>query len=119
VTEETINLPVRLPNGAMIHIEATRFAAQGEVDVVDVRELVEKDVLDPLTQALEGIAEWVDASLKKIGPKKASVEFGMEVGFAAGQLTALLAKGSTKANLKIKLEWENSQTEVGKSGQSA
>ena len=110
MNEETINLPVKLPNGAMIHIEATRFATQNEVDVVDVRELVEKGVLEPLTQALEGIAEWIDTTLNKVRPKKASVEFGMEIGFAAGQLTALLAKGSTKANLKIRLEWENSST---------
>ena len=118
MNEETINLPVKLPNGARIHIEATRFAVQGEVDVADIRELVQEGVLDPLTLALEGIAEWVDASLKKIRPKKASVEFGMEVGVAAGQLTALLAKGSAKANLKITLEWENSSTGVGKPGQS-
>ena len=89
MSEQTINLPVKLPNGAMIHVEATRVAADGEGDVADVGALVETAVLNTLTHALEGIAEWVDASLKKISPKKASVEFGMEVGFAAGQLSRL------------------------------
>lgn len=110
---ETINVPVKLPNGATIHIEARRLGPQGETDVADIRELVATEMLGPLTSALEGIATWVEDSLRKVHPKKAAVEFGMEVGLESGQLTALLAKGNAKANLKITLEWENASKDTG------
>ncbi len=43
---------------------------------------------------------------QRVGPSKGSVEFGVEVGVEAGQLTALIVKGSGTANLKIALHWE-------------
>jgi hypothetical protein len=48
----------------------------------------------------------VAAPLKKARPKKATVKFGMEMAIEAGQLTAVIVKGSGKANLEITLEWE-------------
>lgn len=45
--------------------------------------------------------------LQKVKPKKASVKFGMEMALESGQLTALVVKGSGKANLEITLEWEH------------
>jgi hypothetical protein len=44
--------------------------------------------------------------LQKVKPKKATVKFGMEMAIEAGQLTAVIVKGSGKANLEITLEWE-------------
>jgi hypothetical protein len=44
-------------------------------------------------------------ALKKVKPKKASVEFGLEVAVESGKLTTLLVKGTGTANLKIALEW--------------
>ncbi len=41
-------------------------------------------------------------------PKKATVKFGMELAIESGQLTAVIVKGSGKANLEITLEWERS-----------
>ena len=38
-------------------------------------------------------------------PKKATVEFGVEVTVKSGKLTALIVEGEGKGNLKITLEW--------------
>ncbi len=46
------------------------------------------------------------SALARVKPTKASVELGLEIGVEAGQLTALLVKGTGKANLKITLQWD-------------
>jgi hypothetical protein len=58
-----------------------------------------------LIAAVEGVARLLVKSLERIQPSKASVEFGVEIGLETGHLTALICKGSGKANLKIALEW--------------
>lgn len=55
--------------------------------------------------SLEALTRKLHDTIKKIEPTKASIEFGIEVGVEAGKLTALLVKGSGKANLKVILEW--------------
>jgi Trypsin-co-occurring domain 1 len=64
-----------------------------------------------VTDAVEGIAESFVTTLRKVKPRKASVEFGLEVALEAGHLTALLVKGSGASNLKITLEWGESSSE--------
>ena len=44
-------------------------------------------------------------TLKKIGPQKATLEFGFEIGIQNGQLTGFFVKGGGKANMKVTLEW--------------
>lgn len=61
---------------------------------------------DELTESLETLTRSLYDTIKKIQPTKASIEFGVEIGVQSGKLTALLVKGSGKANLKIKLEWD-------------
>jgi len=46
------------------------------------------------------------AAIKRVAPKKASVEFGVEASIESGKLVALLCNGEATANLKITLEWE-------------
>lgn len=57
------------------------------------------------TDSIEAVVSAVAASLDKVKPKKATIEFGLEVGLESGQLTALLVKGTGTANLKITVEW--------------
>jgi Trypsin-co-occurring domain 1 len=40
-----------------------------------------------------------------VQPDKISVKVGIEVAVESGQLTALIVKGSGKANLEITMEW--------------
>jgi hypothetical protein len=91
-------IKAELDNGTIVHIQAT--ALGGEEEVAFTLPLFKE-----VTNAIEGIAVAVTNSLQKVKPQKASVEFGLEVALEAGQLTALLVKGSGTSNLKITLEW--------------
>jgi hypothetical protein len=84
--------------GKTIAMEVTPLG--GEERVADLPHDFEE-----LTASIEGIASSLYGAIKKIAPKKACIEFGVEAGVESGKLTALLVKGSGKANLKITLEW--------------
>lgn len=91
-------VPVQLPNGAIVKVEV---ASTGREDVgFDVKQF------QPVAEAIEGVVQMIAAPIQKVRPKKATVKFGMELAIESGQLTAVIVKGSGKANLEITLEWE-------------
>ena len=91
-------VPVQLPNGAIVKVEVTK---SGREDVgFDTKQF------QPVADALEGVVQMIAAPIQKVKPKKATVKFGMELAIESGQLTAIIVKGSGKANLEITLEWE-------------
>jgi hypothetical protein len=91
-------VPVQLPNGAIVKVEV---AQTGRENVgFDVKQF------EPVADALEGVVQMIAAPIQKVRPKKATVKFGMELAIESGQLTAIIVKGSGKANLEITLEWE-------------
>lgn len=93
----TEKIPVQLDNGAIIKVEV---AGTGREDVaIDIRPFKE------VTDALEGIVDAITGTLQKVNPNKASVKFGLELAIESGNLTAVIVKGSGKANLEITLEW--------------
>lgn len=65
--------------------------------------------VDELVGSVRAVSQSLARVLKEIGPDKFSVEFGVEAAFEAGKLLALICSGSTKANLKITLEWEKAK----------
>jgi len=86
----------QLANGALIKIEVIQT---GREDVAfDVRPFQE------VTNAIEGIVDAIAATLYKVSPTK-----GIDVAIDSGELTAMIVKGSSKANLEIGLEWERSK----------
>jgi hypothetical protein len=89
---------VQLPNGAVIKVEASLI---GEQKVGLLKQFSFEDV----SKTLEAIATELQATIAKVKPKKSTVKFGIELGVESGELTALLVKGSGKANLEITLEW--------------
>jgi hypothetical protein len=91
-------VPVELAGGAKMQVEATRLG--GEEDVA-FNVLAFQDVTD----TVESIAAAMNTALQRAKPKKASIEFGLEIGIESGKLTTLLVKGTGTANLKIALEW--------------
>ena len=107
--------PVQLDNGAIVKVEATRVSQLEEETEVEIGEVIVEDVsssfryLQQATQAIEGVADTVKKSLDKIKPSKASVAFGLEFGYESGEITAMIVKGSGKANLTITLEWDYTQ----------
>ena len=91
-------IKAELANGGTLHIQATILGGEEEV-------VFALPSFEGVTHAIEGIAQSVVSTLEKVKPRKASVEFGLEVALESGQLTALLVKGSGTSNLKITLEW--------------
>ncbi|WP_157621549.1 CU044_2847 family protein [Saccharothrix sp. NRRL B-16348] len=65
--------------------------------------------LDDFTSSLSAITDTVSDAIaggfRKIKPDKITLEFGFEVGVESGKLTAILVKGSAKANIKVVAEW--------------
>jgi hypothetical protein len=59
-----------------------------------------------ITSLLGTVSRLVGDALEKANPSKASAELGVEFGLQEGKLVALIARGTGKANLKIKLEWD-------------
>ena len=91
-------VPVQLPNGVIVKVEVTKT---GREDAgFDVKQF------QPVADAIEGVVQMIAAPMQKVKPKKATVKFGMELAIESGQLTAVIVKGSGKANLEITLEWE-------------
>ncbi|HVB75560.1 MAG TPA: CU044_2847 family protein [Ktedonobacteraceae bacterium] len=88
----------QLDGGFSINIEATSLGGEERV-AAGIPSF--KDVTD----TVEGLAKAMVMTLKKVKPRSASVEFGVQIGIESGKLTALLVKGTGNANLKITLEW--------------
>ncbi len=91
-------IKAKLKDGTTIRIETAQVSG--------VQKVASKPFdFEQVATSIEGIVNSIKSTLDRAKPKKATVEFGVEVGVEAGQLTALIVKGSGKANLKITLEW--------------
>lgn len=100
-------VPVRLDDQTIIRIEATRLkGGEGEEDYIGVQ----LPSFEDITNTIKSISKSIVAVWNEVQPSKATAEFGIEVGFEPGNVTALLVKGSGKANLKITLEWEQNSS---------
>ena len=91
-----------LGDGRLVHVEV-RTSGDPETDVRT------GDVLsiDGFIDSVDGIAQSVASTLRRVRPDRATVEFGLDVGVEAGGLTALLVKGTGAATLKLTLEWQS------------
>ena len=92
-----------LANGAIASVQAT--ALGGEESVA-----FNLPSFDDVSNSIEAIAESLGTAIQRAKPKKATVEFGVEIAYESGQLTALMVKGTENANLKITLEWGEANT---------
>jgi hypothetical protein len=61
--------------------------------------------LEDICSSVSEVAGSVMRSLKALETKRTVLEFGVEIAADTGVLTALIVKGSGKANLKITAEW--------------
>jgi hypothetical protein len=96
-SDRTQNIRVKLEDDTIILVEVTQT---GREDVAN-----EASKFKAVTDALGGIVQAIAEPINRAKPNKATVKFGMELAVEAGQLTAVLVKGSGKANLEISLEW--------------
>jgi hypothetical protein len=91
-------IPVVLEDGKTFRLEVRESGYQ-DVGVLDALPF------DGFADILETLGRTLSSVVKKIGPNKASIEFGMEVGIEAGKLTAVVCQGKATANFTVKLEW--------------
>jgi hypothetical protein len=106
--EKSSKLPIKLPNGTVIYVEASPLKSATEEDV-SFRSAEEALEIGNIQAAIEGISEMVATAVQKVAPSKASVEFEIEIAVEPGKVTALWVKGSGRANLKITIEWAESR----------
>jgi hypothetical protein len=90
---------VRLDEHTVIKVEGAD--AGGEEDIAH-----RIPGFDGFTEALSKIARSVRAGLEEVQPTRATVEFGVDVSMEAGQLTAMIVKGSGTAHVTVTLEWD-------------
>ncbi len=96
--QQTQAIPVQLPNGTVIHVQATLLGGEEQVSA-------HLPTFDEVGHAIEGIAHVLVTSLERVKPRKTCVELGIEIALESGKLTALLVRGSSTANIKVTLEW--------------
>lgn len=104
--DETRIIPVRLADGTIIQVEAEAFG-----DSQNITFGMHIPDFDEVSTAVEGIAKSMVSMLHRVKPRKAAVEFGLQIALESGQLTTLLVKGSGTANMKITLEWSEELSE--------
>lgn len=91
------SVPVTFSNGATAKIQVSHTGIE------NVNFNVQS--FGKVTEAIEGIAEEMSKTLRKISPSKASVTFGLEVQLEQGSLVAAIVQGKSTANLEVTLEW--------------
>jgi hypothetical protein len=96
--ENTSIVTAQLPDGSTIQIETSQVRGEEKVAAKSFD-------FGQVATSIQSIVDVLKNSLDKAKAKKTTVEFGIEIGAESGQLTALIVKGSGKANLKITLEW--------------
>ena len=107
-TNTTELVPVHLPNGAVVRVEV-QTTGNPEREVSGGYAKLD---LENVREANEGIADLIASAFEEVRPQKASAEFGIEIGLETNGLTALIVKGTGKANLKITLEWSAEKTKA-------
>ncbi|NJR60646.1 MAG: hypothetical protein HC769_18545 [Cyanobacteria bacterium CRU_2_1] len=98
----TERIPLELPNGRTVQVEVS---PTGRSDVA-----FDRMAFKEVTNTIEGVIDSIAATIYKTMPTKATVKFGIDVGVESGSLTAVIVKGSSKANLEITLEWDRSSS---------
>jgi hypothetical protein len=101
MTDRNPTCPVTLPNGAVAHFEVRDLPGADSYEDVAALPLS----FDSVVAAIEGVAGALGSTMKKLSPKSASVELGVELSAKEGKLLAVFVQGEGKANLKVTLEW--------------
>ena len=96
-------IPFELSDGTLIRMEVEQVGEQ--------RVSFQGKRFEDFTKSVKSITNEIATSLREINtevqPDRLSVKLGVEVAIESGQMTALIVKGASKANLEISMEWEN------------
>lgn len=100
--DQTEIVDLQLSDGTVIKIAATPIGDQYR----STPQISFRAVTSSIRSIAKDIAGTIHDFHQDNQLTKVSVKFGLEVALESGQLTALIAKGSSKANLEISMEWE-------------
>lgn len=98
--EATRRIPVELVDGVIAYVEVADLGGRREVA---------EDATPRFESALDTVramSSQIYQAMAELKPQRFEVELGFELGVESGKLTALLVKGTGKANLKVTLEWK-------------
>jgi hypothetical protein len=98
---QTKVIPVELSDGTLIRVEVTALGEQR----VAYQSRPFKEVTSTIKNVTNEIASTLQSIKEEIKPDKISIKLGLEIAIESGQITALIAKGSSKANFEISMEW--------------
>ncbi len=96
--EQTTSIPLELSDGTIVRFEVTPIIGEQKISF-------QKRPFKEATDAIKAIAKELSGVLQEVNPDKATIKFGLEIAMESGQVTTLIVKGSSKANLEITLEW--------------
>ncbi len=105
-SQHTRLIKAQLDDGTMFDIQTS--LPSGEEDIIALAHYPFHEVTDKI----ESISRSLLATLQRVKPHSASIEFGLEVGTESGQLTALLVKGTGTAHITVTLNWSNPAIEA-------
>lgn len=89
-------IPVKVNNGITVMVEAKDFGGEQDVSTLSFQQV---------TDTIEAVTEAIATSIEKVKPDIATVEIGFDITVKSGKLTTLIVEGSSKANLKLTLQW--------------
>lgn len=78
-------------------------SAESDISVADALRF------DDFTMALGELGQGIVKAVSAVAPDRVTIEFGASVAYASGKLTALIADGSAKGDIKVKLEWDRGE----------
>ena len=105
MAQKTQTIPVRLSNGTGIGVKVS----QDSFDEVGFNpDNVYNFNNINIQPVITGVANEITRSFKEIDylPKKATIEFGVEISIESGNVNSIITKGTDNANLKVSLEWD-------------
>lgn len=88
-----------LPSGVSLSVETSILGGEEDVSAAQLLQFAD------FSDAIGGLAELTKAAVAQVRPQKTTIEFGLELGLESGKLSAILVKGTGKANFKVTLEW--------------
>jgi hypothetical protein len=98
-TTPTTVIDVSVPGDHPLAIRAVALGGAQDVGALD------KLNLDGVAETIKSIADTLGGAIQTASPKKASVEFGLEVAVKGGKLVSLITEVGGTATLKVTLEW--------------
>ena len=91
-------IPVKVNDKITVMVEAKDFGGEQDVSTLSFQQV---------TDTIEAVTQAIATSINNVQPDRATVEIGFDITVKSGKLTTLIVESSSKANLKLTLQWGN------------